>query len=464
MKRHIKGWILLVAAFAALDASELTYYSDEVHYRPDGTERFVGFDPATRVLCEGRPVATVPALKAPAGCTLCGVYTALSAARERESRAASEIRFLKAGAEKASYRNATAEQIVTDAALFAEKLNGLEEVLREAKMQIASGESLFSQAGLRPDASPVFMASACERPTLVIPAYKLNIEPRYAARILSSGTEVEVTEMLRFRNRSGVDIHAKSGTFLTYPLHESMRRLRFSPWRINAKPPVPLVRASAADAGVEKRLAAEAPKAPRVSRLSAKRYALRDLVLPADGSQVSAEAGEWRFPAKREAVVYPYLDTRLYVTYLFEPETRLLADRWDVTEGETLQENTFGHYEGKRYRLYASIDREVRITRKQSIHRDSDPLFSGPKRRDGYSVELTNLSSQAKTLHIVDRIPVSDTEAIEVGNLQVTPKGTAYRLGKEGRIDMDVTLPPHGLLTIGVTFVVAHEKGEEVVY
>ena len=459
------GSILILTS--ALGASELRYYSDEIHYRPDRTDGFVGFDASVRAECDRSPIPVAAKREAPQGCSLCKTYDGLAEDRRKLARIENETRMLEASMKQAEYKNAEAKQMLANASAFAGRFFELEQINRDLKLEIASAERRFSQAGQRPDASPLYAVSDCDGPTIIIPAYKLRIAPYYDAVVNAQGSTLKVTEFLEVQNRSGIDIDADKGIFYTYPLHEHMRRLDFSPWVINkAQRPVATrsKMAFAEDAMFAAAPAAEPKQEIAATRLSGKRYALSNLHLPADGSKVSAAAQTWELPATAERIVYPYLERRVYLTYTFEPKTRILADKWQVKDGESYQEETFGIYEENRYRLYASIDRDIDLERKKDLHSDSESFFTGSKIEDGYTLTFSNRSDERKVVHVTDRIPVSTTDKIEVTDVSLSPSGIRFKQDSEGRLSFAVTLEPKSVEKVHIGFTVKHDKETPVVY
>lgn len=465
--KRMRIWLLSSILVLAAQASSLKYFADEVQYTPDNFMGFVGFSPQARVECDGRELPLAASAQMPQGCALCEAYATLQTVNERLIAVQAERQLLDAMQAKSSYENVRAEQLLEDARMTARRKAALTYEIDALMMERKAAEAQFRQAGLGSSVKPHYTPQSCVHPTITLPSHLLQIRSSNVAKI--EGDKITVTDVLRFRNRSGVDIAADTGIFYTYPLHDSMPMHDFSPWVIREARPAPIKRSFAGMA--KDRVMAEevmpmvAPKpemtasVSEVSRLSDKRYALKQLILPADGSEIRADVAAWDAAVQADLIVWPYRDTRVFVTYTFEPKARIQDSTWEVHDGEMTQRERFGRYEKQRYRLFAYIDRDVTVTRKRLLHKNKDGFFSGPKTDDGYELELTNLSNRVKTVHIVERIPVSTTDKISVKEVTISPRALDMKLdAKEGRIDSWLTLEPNESRKVTVKFTVSHDS------
>ncbi len=453
--------VTVVAVFAS--AAPLEYYSDEVHYKPARYDGFAGFGSWIKARCHRSPVVLLPREKAPEDASLSEVYERFRDSKAILERTEAELKMLEKAAEEMEYENADARQVISNTAALAERKVNIGNERRLARLRYDAALKQLSAAGQNDRLLPMYLAVPCEAPELIVPSYKLSIRPRYRATIDEANEKITVEEVLELQNRSGVDIRAEKGVFHTYPLHESLRRLEFRPWVINR----PSVRARSKAMAAEDAMpvmAAVSASAPAAKRVNDKTYTLEHLDLPADGSKVVLPVSETTLPVETQRVVYPFLDTRVFMTYLFEPKTRVMSPRWQVSAGDTVSDSAFGEYEKNRYRLYVSVDRDVRVRRKRDIHADSQGFFTGAKIKDGYTVELTNLSDRLKPIRVIERIPVSTTDRIEVTDLRISPSDLPYKRGKEGKLTFMLTLLPHATRVIHVGFTVKHDRDVPVRY
>lgn len=108
--------------------------------------------------------------------------------------------------------------------------------------------------------------------------------------------------------------------------------------------------------------------------------------------------------------------------YLHRPKQEIVTDRWVLKQGRRLlAENAYGEYEDGRYLLYTDRDDSITIRRIQLPEKDrSSGIFGGEiRKKDGILLEVQNRSKEKKSLKIVERIPYSSTDKIEVKLLKV---------------------------------------------
>ncbi len=459
-----KTALLSACLVSGLFASHLDYFSDEAHYFPDRYDGFAGFGTQIKARCEGGDVLLVPKEKAPEDASLADAYGRFEAVRMQKKQLGFERKMLEQAVSSMEYKNAEAQQIIDNAKALAARTAELE--AREAIVGPAydAAKRTLEHAGLQASSMPMYLSEPCKAPELVIPSYTLSIRPGYRAAVDENERKITVEETLKIRNKSGVDIKAETGTFYTYALHQPLRKLTFSPWVINRTPRPVLYKARtrAIEADAVQPVAAAA--APSAERVNTKKYVLKNLDLPANGRDVEVPVSKTALPVETERIVYPFLDARVFETYVFEPLFKIQNGAWKVTAGDTVSERAFGVYEGKRYRLYAAVDRDVSVKRQRDIHSDSHGFFSGAKIEDGYTIELANLSDTLKRLQIVDRIPVSTTDKIEVTDVHISPSDIPHKREKRGKLVFNVTLLPHATRTIHVGFTVKHDTDVPVRY
>ena len=93
-------------------------------------------------------------------------------------------------------------------------------------------------------------------------------------------------------------------------------------------------------------------------------------------------------------------------------------------------------------------------------------IFGGTARKkDGFKLTIINKSDKAKTLTLIERIPTSTTEEIKSKLLSInSEKKVNYKMLKDGKIEMKLTLAPNENKAIEVLFELSYDKDLKVNY
>jgi uncharacterized protein (TIGR02231 family) len=120
---------------------------------------------------------------------------------------------------------------------------------------------------------------------------------------------------------------------------------------------------------------------------------------------------------------------------------------------------------GEEFHLSLGADREVMVKREKVKDKVKETYF-GKIQRDtivrelAYKIMIENMKDRSILLKVVDNIPVSRTDKIEVKELTMNPEPVQknYR-NKEGVMLWEYTLDPEQQQEINIEFVVAYPKG-----
>jgi hypothetical protein len=134
---------------------------------------------------------------------------------------------------------------------------------------------------------------------------------------------------------------------------------------------------------------------------------------------------------------------------------------------DVLIENAAGEYRDGRYDLYIKVEDDIKIERQPIVKKERETgIFGGTARKkDGYTLTVTNKSDKVKALTLIERIPTSTTEEIKSKLLSInSEKIVDYKMLKEGKIEMKLTLEPHEMKQIEVLFELSYDKNLKVNY
>ncbi len=311
---------------------------------------------------------------------------------------------------------------------------------------------------------------------LTLPNGYVSFSTSYEANIMNE-KEIQVTQYLSIVNRSGIDIVADSAMFYYRSANPYIRPLMFDPWIVSKYEPRPKRRmlkksmsnAHMADTSLmEATMALPSRSVPVAKYVDAREYQINNLNLPSTGIPVNVQVTSWNTQIQCEIQAYPYAHTGAFQVCSFKPKQQIDSNVWKVKEGSvTLNENARGVYRDGSYKLYTKKEEDIKILRKPIVQKERETgIFGGTARKkDGFVLTLINKSSKSKTLTLVDRMPTSTTDEIKVKLLEIrSDKKVEYKILKDGKIEMKVSLAPKERKKIEILFEISYDKEIKVDY
>ena len=463
----MKRYLLLAAAGmgACLYASTFELYRDGSVYTYHPKETFIGFAPkGTKAECGDRTLSVVSSAECPQQNRLCREKESIRRWSLDAALADRKMRYIDALMNRAEVKISDPEQILTmsekAARSYAEARKRKERADKEAKWR---KEAFLKKA---PVLEPLHFDSLCDKEVkLTIPGRYITFEMLYEADI-GDDAQVEVSQHIQLRNRSGIDIAADRAMLYYQPMYRYLRPIRFTPWIVRERPEakvramqkmaMPVAAEAVADTAYE-----------NVTVEKARNYRIGNLVLPSNGERVDIAVQSWRSASTRGERVYPYRDTRVYRVVRFQPKTAIETDRWRIRSGgKLLASNVRGEYMDGEYTLFVGVDEDLIVTKEPMILKEKESFFGHTvRKKDGYTVRLVNQSGEKRRLTIVERIPVATRSDVEVKLLSVTSDtAMKYRPKKWGELQIDVTIPARKSAEVSVLFEVSYDKEKPVVY
>jgi hypothetical protein len=208
--------------------------------------------------------------------------------------------------------------------------------------------------------------------------------------------------------------------------------------------------------------------APVATYEDAREYMVQNLVLPSTGVPLDAKILTWKAALSCEVRAYPYANTKAFYVCAFKPKEQIDSHRWKISSGkEVINENAVGEYRDGKYNLYTKIEEDIKIRRRPIVQKERETgIFGGTARKkDGFTITLTNKSEKEKTLILTERIPTSTTEEIQSQLLSVkSEKKVDYKMLKDGKLEMHVALAGNETKKIDVLFEISYDKDLKVTY
>ena len=211
-----------------------------------------------------------------------------------------------------------------------------------------------------------------------------------------------------------------------------------------------------------------ASSVPVASYVDAREYKIENLTLPSTGLPVNVQVTSWTSMLSCEIKAYPYTNARAFKVCSFEPKQQIDSNKWKVKSAKvTINKNAVGEYRDGKYNLYTKVEEDIKIIRKPIVKKERETgIFGGTARKkDGFVLTLTNKSDKSKTLTLIDRIPTSTTDEIEVKLLEIkSDKKVNYKILKDGQVEMKITLAANVRKKIEVLFEISYDKDLKINY
>lgn len=310
---------------------------------------------------------------------------------------------------------------------------------------------------------------------LNIPYGYVTFSTSYEANL--NEKDITVTQKLNIVNRSGIDLEAKEAMFYYRRANPYVRAVHFSPWVVHKYEPrknsmhkkakvsaAPMMELSM----VADSAAGDVMPIPVVSYEDAREYKITNLSLPSTGVALDVQVQTWKSAVHCDIKAYPYVNTKAFHVCSFEPKYQIDANSWKVKSGEkVINEQAIGEYADGTYNLYAKLEEDIKILRTPIVKKERETGIFGEvvRKKDGFTLSVTNKSDKVKTLTLIERIPTSTTQEIKSKLLSLKSKTKIdYKLLKDGKIEIYLTLNANESRKIEVLFELLYEKDVKVSY
>ena len=459
-------------------ASSLAVYQDNTFYNFTPQNNFIGFSKNLKAKCEGTTISLSTMSSCPSDDRLCQLLTSLKHSEQKVQDVQENTKVLEQLISLPQPTTFDANVLIEAAKHLGEEQSRLltQERLLDEEVQIKQRE--FQKQA--PTKQVLGTVQTCNKEIeLTIPYGYVSFSTEYEADIQKE-KEVTVTQYLSITNRSGIDIEADTAMFYYRSAHQYVHPTHFRPWIVSKYEPRPTRVAKSKRAMEKKRrkdmaMMAEQrvarpmmASAPVASYEDAREYKIENLTLPSTGVPLNVQVLTWKAALSCEVRAYPYENTRAFHMCSFEPKYQIDSNRWKVKSShEVINENAAGEYRDETYNLYTKVEEDIKIQRKPIVKKERETgIFGGTARKkDGFTLTLTNKSDKAKTLKLIERIPTSTTEEIKSKLLSINSKQKVnYKILKDGKIEMKIALAAHETKKIEVLFEISYDKDLKVSY
>ena len=454
-------------------ASSLAVYRDSTVYDYMPQSTFIGFTKNVKAKCKGSKTALLSRINCPGEERLCKELKSMKKTAQELKAVQLNISVLNTFISLPQPTSIDAQNWIEAAKRVSEEQAKLSTDETHLKGELQLQTQAFRRQA--PVQNALYLSKECKGElTLELPYGQVVFSTYYEAQI-EGDKEIEVTQYLSVTNRSGIDIETEDAMFYYRAAHRMISPVHFSPWIVSKYVPHPKRMYAKKATGTmmqnDVMLAAVAEvdaALPVVQYLAAREYQIKNLSLPSTGEPVNVQVTSWNVPLKCVLRAYPYRMSTAFHVCSFKPKTQIERNSWKIKEGDTIiNDRAMGEYDEERYRLYTEADLDVKIVRKPLVKKERTTGIFGStvQKKDGYTLTLINKSDKKKMLIVTERIPTSTTKEINVKLLDIkSKKKVDYKVLKDGKIEMNVSLAPHETRNIEVLFEISYDKDLKINY
>jgi len=438
--------VLLTGSMAY--SSSLSVYQDQSIYNYSAKSSFIGLTKGVKAKCDGNTVGLHVISSCPTDKRLCKDLISLKKTEQKLNSIKLNSKVLEQLISLPQPTSFDADSWVKSAKTVGEEQAKLFEEAKKSTEELKFKQRAFQKQA--PSKNPFISSEICSNDMeLTLPYSYISFSTSYEADITNE-KEVKVTQYISLINRSGIDIEADTAMFYYRSANQYVRPVHFNPWIVGKYEPRPKRKLS---------------KRSMVQKMEMNSMAMADEVMIAASP---APVASYMDPLNCEIKAYPYTNTKVFKVCSFEPKQQIDSNEWKVKSAKvTINENAVGEYRNGKYNLYTKVEEDIKILRKPIVKKERKTgIFGGTARKkDGFVLTLTNKSNKSKILTLIDRIPASTTDEIEVKLLGIkSDKKVNYKKLKEGKIEMKITLAAKESKKIEVLFEISYDKDLKISY
>ncbi len=471
--KHFTGLIIMTSIYLSIaEAATLQVYQDKTLYNYTPTAKYIGFTRGVEAKCDGLRSVLVPLEICPTEARLCKDHEAVKKEEMRVESLQTQLQTLQTLASLPQPSMIDATNMIKAAREIGEEKSGLIHKQKEHRRILGVKMQHFSRQ-IPAESQALGLNIPCRSEVeLTLPRTYVEFSTNYEAD-LAKKKEITVTQYLSIINRSGIDIEADDAMFYYHTAEQYLNPLHFNPWILSAYKPSShkkkrIMQKNKMDTAIAPEDMISLSSASEASYKDAREYKLRGLKLPSTGVPMEVKVLEWKAPLECELRAYPFRVPYAFEVCSFKPKYQIDGNRWKLKKGDRIiNDNATGEYYKGHYDLYVKIDKDLKIVRKPIVKKEKEAGIFGStiQKKDGYSIEVINKSDKSKRVKLIERIPTSTTDKIEVKLIKVqSDSKIEYQKSKEGKIEIYLDLKPHERKKIDIWFSISHDKGLKVNY
>ena len=460
--------LVLSLSSVMLIASSLDIYSDKSFYTYQPKDSFIGFNTNIKAKNTLGSLELVTKNSCSEKSHLCNEHENLQALHVRLNQLTKEQSILDTLV--AQYRPDTsidADTTIKTASKIASRMASIAQESKNLQKEIQNASSAFAKHAPSKDA--LYYSQKPESEVTLTINRGLYFQSEYLLDIDKGNLE----HSLLLSNRSGIDIvadevklFAKPAGYISAPVVFYPRKIRIAQpqaKRTLQRKEMSMMAMEVGDAV----MAAPAPMANQalhVSKTETRSYRLKNLTLPSDAKEKKIPVDVEKLTIDSRLTWHPYNSSNVYETASFAPKQTIESHQWKVRRNKQLIENAPIRRDGKEILINVAIDYDIETKRKNISEFSEDKgIFSSDRlKKEGFKLTLTNRSKVDKKVEIIERIPLSTQEEIQV-SLEKLHVPYDYNT-KSGKLTMTANVEAEKTLNIDVVYVIRYPKETKIYY
>ena len=451
-KRVLPAVILIAST---LFASTLDIYDDKSIYRYIPADRYIGFVSEIDTKCGDETISIFNSRECEKNNYLCKEYKNISKMQTDLTELRYKIRALNTAVNRLSLNTLDAKKVIDASNILAKEYASAKFREKIETLKLHRYTKRFNSMTTYP--YPLYLESDCKKELkIAIPSSYITAGFIQRATLESNGN-IEINRLISIKNRSGIDIVAKSANIHFQTYQRNTRIPHFKPWLLSPRRQV-LYKSRSKSLSPMPTAMVDTATAERVeigntTKKDFRDYSIAGLILPSDGKEYEQKIYTEKVPVLCEETAYTYLSPFVHNICSFKSSTPVEENSWEIITPKGSKIYTEGRYEDGKYLLDTGIDESIKIRKNRLPSKDRKSGFFGSdiKKTDGYIITLTNRTKESKSITLIDRIPYSKSDKIRV-TLDSVSGAESKKVTKYGKLTLRVNLKPLENRTVKVVF------------
>ncbi|MGA1847086.1 DUF4139 domain-containing protein [Deferribacter abyssi] len=453
MKKLLITLCLLFAANLGF-ASTVEIYKDIVIYHTRLSDSFVGFNENIKVLCDGDEYLVYPGSEVRNSCYLCNLFKKKKLLDEQLIYLNYKENVLSSVAKNYNINDDNSfvllDKISKEFAKIKinkdELMQQIDKLNRKFKMGAKSKTPFFAEI------------SDCKNTVLEFYGVSFDVVNELVVdQLAGNKAKITVYKKINLQNKSGIDINADAANLYFKESGGYQKEFTFTPLVIRPKEKSKMLFRSATKSS--NRLMSE-QKMEKKNRV----YTLNSLFLPSDGLKKTFIVNSAVKIADFNLITYPYLSKDVFREITFDTPYDIENNKWRVIIDGEVFSNVYGKFDNGKYKVFAGKMYDIKITKEKNIDYQESSGFFGNKKKisDGYKIVLTNVGNKSYNLIVIDRVPVSADDRVEVKDVKID--NPSCRVDEQGKVTCNIEILPNNNVEINVNYTILYDKDIEITY
>jgi len=464
--------VTLISIFSMLDAS-VEIYKDRTKLSVLPIKQFVGFNSNIKATDSAGDIKIVKGQCAGSRLTGCQPINKIARLKSENASLNKQKTILGQTLDELCFDSKDATKTILYVKSLSDKLSQIDEEIIKNNYLLSRERNKITSPAL----SPYFTDKKFSTP-IELEFTGISFNSQYVLNI----DEKKMGHIIEMRNRSGVDIEKTDAQIFDRRLSGIASNEKFRPLLIRTAHPAYKRKASAARMMKEEQAVmsmsfgadsvAETADETIAVKESTRRYTINNFSLKADGIRKEFEVDSKNVSIKK-SLVWKAWQYKVYESAEVELDEVFESSKLDLIYNKEMIKKAYVRREGSKLLLNIAEEYEVEVSREEIPNFSQDKGLFGSDNlvEKGFRLAITNQSDNNKALTIVEKLPVSTNE-----NVEVVLKGFWKIEGKErtkvelkhdakiGRMEISIDLSPGESRVYEYNFSIRHPKESPIVY